>query len=333
MHYRYDQKTIFVLGLPRSGTTWLAKILDSHPEVLYRHEPDIVRRNSDIPSLCPIIDADGFIHQAQAWLNTLAETSCLRTIGPPPIFPKSYHSQIERMLRQGIIAFLKVAGRVPSFGTLSDDIRIPDLIDLNAEACRRLVMTSVSTMGRTGLLTRAAPGSRFILVLRHPWGQIESILRGSSRGQNTGTDPRIGDTIQARRRNLTPDKIKALPQIAQLAWRWVIANETAMEELHDAAHCQVVRLFELNHDPMRHLPGLFDFCGLSWTEQASKFIAWSTQGSGSEGYYNMKRDPTQATWGWRKRLTQCQIDAITEIVYDSVPGRMFEVEPPPGTEE
>ena len=31
---------ILVVGAPRSGTTWLAKIIDSHPDVLYRHEPD-----------------------------------------------------------------------------------------------------------------------------------------------------------------------------------------------------------------------------------------------------------------------------------------------------
>ena len=32
---------ILILGAPRSGTTWLAEIIDSHPDVLYRHEPDV----------------------------------------------------------------------------------------------------------------------------------------------------------------------------------------------------------------------------------------------------------------------------------------------------
>jgi hypothetical protein len=28
---------ILTLGAPRSGTTWLAEIIDSHPDVVYRH--------------------------------------------------------------------------------------------------------------------------------------------------------------------------------------------------------------------------------------------------------------------------------------------------------
>ena len=40
---------IFVFGMPRSGTSWLGKIFDSHPDVVFRHEPDIDFRNTSIP--------------------------------------------------------------------------------------------------------------------------------------------------------------------------------------------------------------------------------------------------------------------------------------------
>ncbi len=43
---------ILVVGAPRSGTTWLAKIIDSHPDVLYRHEPDEV-----LPPPVPLTEA------------------------------------------------------------------------------------------------------------------------------------------------------------------------------------------------------------------------------------------------------------------------------------
>jgi hypothetical protein len=40
---RLVRSVILVLGSPRAGTTWLAKIIDSHPNILYRHEPDELR--------------------------------------------------------------------------------------------------------------------------------------------------------------------------------------------------------------------------------------------------------------------------------------------------
>lgn len=40
---------ILILGSPRSGTTWLAAIFDSHEDILYRHEPDIVVRQPLLP--------------------------------------------------------------------------------------------------------------------------------------------------------------------------------------------------------------------------------------------------------------------------------------------
>ena len=31
-------KIVFVVGFPRSGTTWFSNLLNAHPEVIYRHE-------------------------------------------------------------------------------------------------------------------------------------------------------------------------------------------------------------------------------------------------------------------------------------------------------
>ena len=42
-------KFVLIFGMPRSGTTWVGKIFDSHPEVMYLHEPDSVLRINDFP--------------------------------------------------------------------------------------------------------------------------------------------------------------------------------------------------------------------------------------------------------------------------------------------
>ena len=210
---------------------------------------------------------------------------------------------------------------------------MPDFVRLDSDSYSRLVISSISALGRAALLARAAPESRFILMLRHPWGQIESVLRGASHGQQGWLSPdmiaTLAGTTQARRRGLSADKLAESPSMVQLAWQWVILNEFAHEQLSAAApHFRLARLFEVNHDPWTHGPQLFAFCGVPWGEQTIEFVRWSTQGTGKEGYYDMRRDPTDATWGWRRRMTPAEIDSISEVVFDSALGRMFDVEPP-----
>ena len=44
-------RTVLLFGMPRSGTTWLGKIFDSHPDTLYRHEPDSRGTLNTLPML------------------------------------------------------------------------------------------------------------------------------------------------------------------------------------------------------------------------------------------------------------------------------------------
>src|SRR4051794_31786731 len=80
---------ILVLGFPRSGTTWLAKIFDSHPDVLYRHEPDELTMTD--PGLTPAA-------QIRAWLLQRG----LRAAGKRPSFPKSWRLAPLATVRAGL---------------------------------------------------------------------------------------------------------------------------------------------------------------------------------------------------------------------------------------
>ncbi|HZS84711.1 MAG TPA: sulfotransferase [Stellaceae bacterium] len=324
--FPYASRSIFILGAPRSGTTWLAKVLDSHPAVLYRHEPDIIHRNPTIPFLCEAEDASRLAPIAKRWLTELTHCRVLKSAGSLPVFYKSYHTRLQTLLRILLICLLKGLAVIPGCRRWAEAIRIPDFSDLDVDCVGRIVIKSVSCMGRVNVLARAAADSRFILIIRHPCGQVSSMLRGVRAGKFEDRIPilTLAETPQARRRGLTMEKLRDLPFVAQLAWSWVIENEMALEALDaEAVQKMIVRYFDLAVDPEGMARRMLAFCGLEVEEQVIDFIRESSRADGTEGYYELRRVPRDAAQRWRKDLSPDEIDTIMQIVGQSRPGRLF----------
>ncbi len=63
-----DQKQILIVGLPRSGTTWIGKLLDSSPLTLYLHEPDSFFRIPCLPYAPELADLKHWLPFSQRYL-------------------------------------------------------------------------------------------------------------------------------------------------------------------------------------------------------------------------------------------------------------------------
>src|ERR1700760_3806926 len=92
-------RVILILGAPRSGTSWLAKIIDSHPDVLYRHEPDTVLRNEVLPWMCGPDDIVKYRGEAESYLRQLIDVATLKSAGSLPIFRKRYQGALASGMR------------------------------------------------------------------------------------------------------------------------------------------------------------------------------------------------------------------------------------------
>ncbi len=103
---------ILLFGMPRSGTTWVGKLFDSHPDTLYRHEPDSVRRLSHAA-----VPREGQMRPdiAMSWSSLSLCCRRLRSpevVGKQPLFPKSYQSAAALAAYRASVVAAKAASRI-----------------------------------------------------------------------------------------------------------------------------------------------------------------------------------------------------------------------------
>ena len=319
---------VFIVGMPRSGTTWLAKLFDAHPEVLYRHEPDSVAQSPGLPNLILREEWGQHREQASAHFHRLLSTSTLKTEGVRPWFRKAYRGSIAEQVRRGICASLRAAEGIDPVRAWARRQAIPDLIPARERERVHPVIKSVVAWGRVGLYADALPKVRFVILLRHPCGFVASQLRGKSLKALAGVDKvpvqAMCRTEAARRRGLDSAVLNGLPLLEKLTWEWVLFNEKMIEETEGRENCLIVRYEDVCADPAGELENLYGFCGLEMVPQTRSFLEMSSKGATDTArYYSLFRDPHKAAARWRSELSEEQIECVRRIAQDAGPGRFY----------
>lgn len=292
-----------VFGAPRSGTTWLAKILDSHPQVLYRHEPDI-SQPTDIPIVCGPEDFDRYVEPMRRFVQAMLATRSVKAAGSLPVFRKTFDSPLTFGARVGAVYSIRLLQKmlsrhrtrgltVPEFGS---PLTRPDIHPL---------IKSVTSLGRVGLMLKAVPTARAILIVRNPLGQVASRLDGLARGKferGGGFDRRLLVSPQARQFGLTASVLDRLKLPEQLAWEWAVLNAMALETVRGLPQTRVVRYVDLLEQPMQHARELLAFAGLAWHPATEDFVDRSTRYQGPDLYYQVFRNIETQKEKWRDRI-------------------------------
>lgn len=282
---------ILILGAPRSGTTWLAKIIDSHPDVLYRHEPDEIADDAALPPA----------EQVSLWLRQRAP----RAAAKRPLFPKSWRGKSATAVRTAVLAGLSLAQRLPGTQSLSRAAVVPDLLPRRH---RNHIRGAVKVVNRDGGdFARALPDLRCMLILRHPCGQIASLLAGWTGGRfgSDGGAPEReleAGAAYAAAAGIPSGEFEALPLAGRLAWAWRAFNETAVSNLEGKPNGRVVIYEALCHQPAAIAQDLFQFAGLAWHPQTSSFLQASTADDRSSGFYDVFRVTSTVADRWRQTL-------------------------------
>lgn len=310
---------LLLLGAARSGTSWAAKVFDSHPRVLYRHEPDISLRAHELPYVLDRSEIPRHIPAARSYISELLRVRTVKAVGSRPAFLKDYESPWIKALRELMIAGLRTAELVGPLKPLVERTSVPDFVPRSALDRVHFVLKSVSAGARARLYADALPEARVVFLVRHPGGQVASMLRGASLGKFRvgGSSPELVASEVGRRHGLSVERHEALPLLDQLVWNWVLYHEKVIDDLEGAPNARIARHQDLVTEPARRFRELFAFAGLSWTAQTDQFINLSTRANARSGYYRVERAPGEALHGWRAQLTAAQQQQMRAILRGS----------------
>nr|WP_294526742.1 sulfotransferase [uncultured Rhodopila sp.] len=303
------EKAIIVLGYPRSGTTWLAKIFDSHPDVMYRHEPD------ELTPAHPFLPPDA---QIKAWLRQRG----LRAAAKRPSFPKSWRSPALDRVRSALGTALTASERVKLTARLSAYIYMPDFVTLQGWRQVRAAIKLVNWDGT--LAAESMPATRSVFIVRHPCGQIASVMAGMAAGRfgDLQVDLEAAESLAARR-GTSRAGFHALPDPAKFAWSWLAFNEPAVENLGKLRNARILVYEDLCRDPEGISKDLFAFADLDWHPQTSAFLGASTRHDRSAGYFDVFRATELAAERWRQTMDRADQQAVRAVVCGSPLARFW----------
>lgn len=319
---------ILLVGSPRSGTTWLAKIFDSHRNVLYRHEPDSVLKSPGLPFVPESNELTEWTDQATSYLDKLLQVRSSKSAGSSPMFRKDYRGIVREYGRRGYINALKAMESAASRTDWKPSLDIPDWIPERKAKNLVYAIKSVDSLTRTRLFSEARPDAKIVHIIRHPCAFVASELRGEKLKLmqiDTFIDAQVR-MVQATRRGLNAAQLESMSREAQLASLWMLQNEKVIEEMQDRRNYKIVVYEDLCESPLETAKELFEFCDLDWDNQTEQFIGLSLghdSSAGGERYFQVVRDPLQAAFKWKKELSEQQISNILSAVRESLPGQLY----------
>jgi hypothetical protein len=311
-----NQPIILLFGMPRSGTTWIGKIFDSHPDTLYRHEPDSRGTLNTLPLFTSVSNAENYRTFLEKYAELLPTIRDEKISASLPIFSKSYYAPPVLALRKMLVFSTKAASRF--LGTLP----VPDMVNFGRHPQIRLVWKSIESLGRLGVMAQIFPEARCLIIFRHPCGYVASVLRGEAKRKFEGGTPSSEDwgvysmlleLDVAKKHGLELHAIKSMTTVERLALRWALYYEHALTETANMENVITVRYEDFCEHPREETQKSFHHCRLRWAPETEHFIASSTSHENT-GYYSVFKNPKTAAWKWKKELAIDDVEQIMQIV-------------------
>jgi hypothetical protein len=267
---------ILLVGLPRSATTRVGKIFDSHPSTLYLHEPDSAIPITEMPLIATQLTAEIDPVELRAVLARTMSIRFTRVAGSLPRFNKAYRGPALDWIHRRLAFGAKVCSR------FLGEFNLPDFVRKSPEYPVRVVWKAIESVGRIGLIARLRPQLRIIHILRRPCGWMASQTRGHRHHQfQFPADHHdwcrfdlLAASDSAQRRGLSAASFDAMNDLERDVWSWILWNENGAELSELLPNVMTLLYEEICAAPLASRR-MFDFALVEWNTQTQSFIRHS----------------------------------------------------------
>jgi hypothetical protein len=279
---------VLVVGVARSGTSWVGRVLGSDPAVAYVHEPD----NPDSDSLAragmrgqllmtlppggpaPELEALWDVSFNGGWEPGAAATQDRLIRFAPPLAPRHFRS-----------AAKKAAQR---------------------PAPKHVVVKSVRAIFLLPwLAARYEP--EVVVLFAHPLNVLSSWVSLGFRGWPDGDHPALAERLAAH--GIEP--LEGASELEESAWAICGQTQLLLEQAAEHPEWHVTSHEEICGDATAAFKGIATAAGLDWTPETEAFIEDADRSGGSS--YETRRKTADQKFRWR-RLDAEQAKAGTEVI-------------------
>lgn len=304
------ENKIILLGSGRSGTTWLAKLLDSCPEVMYYHEPDSTDKHSRIPYLPAIDETDEVKGNAERYINRLLRNRHNKTHGKRPFFSKSYRSALSELTFRSSIVLSKLFEKLGA-----NNIPVLTAGGRNREITG--VIKSVDSVSRAKLFLDSCPNLRVVHLVRNPFALVDSRIRGSELGlmSNESYFEELFFAYGKAAFDISLEELNTLSMEEKFTYEWMVHNHQVIKSCSEKRNYFLVSYDKLATDVKDELFKLFNQLQLPWSNQTETLIEEMLSAEQSAGdYFGVIRSPKTQLYKWKENLSQRQIDDINRML-------------------
>lgn len=297
-----DSPPVFILGVERSGSTWLANIFDAHPETELLMEPFTPRIEAfpEMPDRLEYLEevdselvehVRGRFPDLLAWKYAYGDrpdgSRWQRRLSYDLLYPVGdittraaqaagidrplYHLRFKNLNKNRI--------ENPVLNRLDKDV-----------PPRRLLVKELRLNFKVSLIEALWPEARIVVILRNPVSQVGSMLRllkGGALHELRDTLEQIPDSLLDQERfaqyRTALTQIDSGEVIDRALAYWFVAYGVLVEDLRASglAH-RIIRHEDLSVEAHVTSNALLDFLGLPTHEQVHRYVDRSTRGGDGE---------------------------------------------------